>query len=117
MVLSDIPDAETPLTPAARVLLRHRDQLEALLRQAEVAEAADSTSLKRQVSNLVDELAEDLIRLYALAERGTLCKSDHLVVLPALERLRNALRFWQHRRRPLRDTLHRAIGVIGVEAP
>jgi len=112
------PEAPAVLTPAARVLLRHRDRIAALLSRADAEPdgGSESESLKRAVSLLVDEVADDLVRLYALAERGALTRGDLLVVLPALERLRNALRFWQHRRRSLRDTLHKAMGALAPSA-
>lgn len=109
-------DGESLQTPAARVLRAHRDCLRALLIRAESGDE-DAAQVRRAVSLLVDQLADDLVRLYALAERGVLARSDHLIVLPALERLRNSLRFWQHRRRALRDTLHRAIETLGDFAP
>ena len=116
MVPSD-PDDDPPQTAGSRVLRQHRDALHTLLKQAEGTAGGDSTQVKREVTALVDQLAEDLVRLYSLSERGVLSRSDHLIVLPALERLRNSLRFWQHRRRELRDTLHRAIETISGAAP
>ncbi len=111
------PDEELLPTAGARVLREHRNSLRALLTRAERAGPEDAAQLKRDVSALVDQLAEDLVRLYSLSERGILSRSDHLIVLPALERLRNSLRFWQHRRRALSDTLHRAIETIGDFSP
>ena len=116
MVPSDLDD-DPPQTTGSRVLRQHRDCLQALLKRAVGAGGGDSAQVKREVSALVDQLADDLVRLYSLSERGVLSRSDHLIVLPALERLRNSLRFWQHRRRALRDTLHRAIETIGDGAP
>jgi len=39
------------------------------------------------------------------------------VVMPALERLRDVLRHWRLRSRPLRDTLHKAIAAFPTCPP
>lgn len=109
----DEPDLDPLQTSAARILRAHRDCLRRLLARADAADPAQSAQVGHAVSLLVEQLAQDLIRLYAHADRGLLTETDLVVVLPALERLRNSLRFWQHRRRTLRDTIHRAIETIG----
>ena len=109
-------DEELPDSIGARLLRAHAERLRALLGLAERIGAGDDARLKQGVAALVDQIAESLVHLYGLSESGLLSRSDHLIALPALERLRNSLRFWQHRRRALRDTLHRAIETIG-DAP
>jgi len=67
-------------------------------------------------ARLVDSLAADLVQLYQEESSGRLSESDRLLVLPALERMRNVLRRAQRPTRSLRDTLRNALEVASVRA-
>ncbi len=96
-------------SPATRLLASYRRQLVALLGQAEQAAPREPAELRLAVAALVEALNDDLLRLYRLAESGTLTRGDQLIVMPALERLRDTLRHRGSRLHPMSDTLHKAI--------
>ncbi len=107
---------KTPRTPsdtaAARLLADYRRRLAELLARAEASAPREPADLRLAVAALVESLNADLLRLYRLAETGTLSRTDQLIVMPALERLRDALRHRGARLAPLGDTLHKAIAVL-----
>lgn len=93
----------------ARLLAGYRRRLLELLGRAEAAAPREPAELRLAVAALVDSLNEDLLRLYRLAESGTLTRSDQQIVMPALERLRDTLRHRGSRLHAMSDTLHKAI--------
>jgi hypothetical protein len=99
-------------TPAALALRSYRDRLSQMLTWAESANPADAGALRLAVARLVEELSRDLLDLYRKLEDRELTGTDQTVVMPALERLRDVLRHWRMRARPLRDTLHKAIAAF-----
>jgi hypothetical protein len=94
---------------AARLLGSYRARLLDLLQRAEADAPREPTELRLGVATLVEALNDDLLRLYRLAESGTLTRSDQTVVMPALERLRDTLRHRGSRLHAMSDTLHKAI--------
>jgi len=96
-------------TPAALALRSYRERLSEMLAWAESANPAEAGALRFAVARLVEELSSDLLHFYRKLEARELTGTDQTVVLPALERLRDVLRHWRMRSRPLRDTLHKAI--------
>jgi hypothetical protein len=96
-------------TPAARLLASYRRRLAELLGRAESAAPREPAELRLAVATLVETLNDDLLRLYRLAESGTLTRGDQTIVVPALERLRDTLRRRGSRQRAMSDTLHKAI--------
>ena len=96
-------------SPAARLLASYRRRLLDLLGRAEADAPREPAELRLSVATLVEALNDDLLRLYRLAETGTLTRSDQLIVMPALERLRDTLRHRGSRLHAMSDTLHKAI--------
>ncbi len=99
----------TDASAATRLLTGYRRRLAELLDRAETAAPREPAELRLAVASLVDELNDDLLRLYRLAEGGTMTRGDQLVVVPALERLRDTLRHRGSRVHAMSDTLHKAI--------
>ena len=93
----------------ARLLAGYRRQLVELLDRAVIAAPREPAELRLAVATLVEALNDDLLRLYRLAESGSLLRSDQLIVMPALERLRDTLRHRGSRVHAMSDTLHKAI--------
>jgi hypothetical protein len=112
-LLRTVKKNKTPRTagdsPAARLLANYRRRLLDLLGRAEVAAPREPAELRLAVATLVEALNDDLLRLYRLAESGTLTRSDQMIVMPALERLRDTLRHRGSRLHAMSDTLHKAI--------
>ncbi|MBS0376308.1 MAG: hypothetical protein JSR73_17145 [Proteobacteria bacterium] len=104
----------TRRTTTTRLLADYRQRLAELLSRAEVAAPREPAELKLAVAALVEDLNRDLLRLYRLAEGGTLTREDQLIAMPALERLRDALRHRGARVAPISDTLHKAIATLPV---
>jgi hypothetical protein len=108
-----VKTSKTPPTAtgsaAVRLLAGYRRQLVELLGQAESAAPREPAELRLAVATLVEAVNDDLLRLYRLAERGTLLRSDQMIVMPALERLRDTLRHRGSRVHAISDTLHKAI--------
>ena len=108
-----VKNDKTPPTPrgttATRLLAGYRRQLVELLGRAESAAPREPAELRLAVATLVEVLNADLMRLYRLAEGGTLTRGDQTVVVPALERLRDTLRQRGSRLHAMSDTLHKAI--------
>jgi len=77
-----------------------------------VSAPREPAELKLAVAALVEGLNRDLLRLYRLAESGALTREDQLIAMPALERLRDALRHRGARLAPISDTLHKAIATL-----
>lgn len=96
-------------SPAARLLAGYRRRLLDLLNRAEAEAPHEPADLRLSVATLVEALNNDLLRLYRLAETGTLTRADQLIVMPALERLRDTLRHRGSRVHAMSDTLHKAI--------
>jgi hypothetical protein len=94
---------------AARLLASYRRRLLELLGRAELAAPREPAELRLAVATLVEQLNDDLLRLYRVAESGALTRADQMVVMPTLERLRDTLRHRGARLRPMSDTLHKAI--------
>ena len=94
---------------AARLLATYRQRLLDLLGRAEEAAPGEPAELRLAVAALVEQLNDDLLRLYRLAENGTLTRSDQTIAVPALERLRDTLRHRGARLHAMSDTLHKAI--------
>jgi len=94
---------------AALLLAGYRRRLIELLGRAEAAAPREPAELRLAVATLVEALNEDLLRLYRLAESGALSRGDQLIVMPALERLRDTLRHRGSRLHAMSDTLHKAI--------
>ena len=99
-------------TPAALALRSYRERLSQMLTWAENANPSEAGALRLAVARLVEELSRDLLHLYRKLEARELTGTDQTVVMPALERLRDVLRHWRMRARPLRDTLHKAIAAF-----
>ena len=93
----------------ARLLAGYRRRLLDLLGRAEAAAPQEPAELRLAVAALVEALNGDLLRLYRLAESGTLTRSDQLIGVPALEKLRDTLRHRGSRLHAMSDTLHKAI--------
>jgi hypothetical protein len=110
---SFVKKSKTPPTAtgstAVRLLAGYRRQLVELLGRAETAAPREPAELRLAVATLVEALNDDLLRLYRLAESGSLLRSDQLIVMPALERLRDTLRHRGSRVHAMSDTLHKAI--------
>jgi hypothetical protein len=102
----------TRRTSTTRLLRDYRHHLAELLSQAEVVAPREPAELRLAVAALVEGLNRDLLRLYRLAEGGTLTREDQLIAMPALERLRDALRHRGARLAPISDTLHKAIATL-----
>ena len=103
---------KTPQTasgPAARLLASYRQRLGELLDRAATAAPSEPAELRLAVAAVVEAINDDLLRLYRLAESGALTRSDQLIVMPALERLRDTLRHRGSRVHAMSDTLHKAI--------
>jgi len=96
-------------SPAARLLVSYRRRLNDLLGRAEEAAPREPAELRLAVATLVETLNDDLLRLYRLAESGTMTRGDQMIVVPALERLRDTLRHRGSRLHAMSDTLHKAI--------
>jgi hypothetical protein len=115
---SVVTKKKTPRTidgsAAARLLATYRQRLLELLDRAEASAPREPAELRLAVATLVEHLNDDLLRLYRLAEAGTLTRSDQLVVMPALERLRDTLRHRGSRLHAMSDTLHKAISGLRV---
>jgi hypothetical protein len=94
---------------AARLLASYRRRLVELLGRAELAAPREPADLRLAVATLVEQLNDDLLGLYRLAEDGTLTRNDQLIAMPALERLRDTLRHRGSRLHAMSDTLHKAI--------
>lgn len=112
-LLSFVTKNKTPPTAsgstAARLLAGYRRRLVELLGRAESAAPREPAELRLAVATLVEELNDDLLRLYRVAESGTLTRGDQMIVMPALERLRDTLRHRGSRLHAMSDTLHKAI--------
>ncbi len=87
----------------------YRSLLANLLARAEGKDRADEAAIGLAFARLVDSLGADLVQLYQDQALGQLSESDRLIVLPALERMRNVLRRAHRRTISLRDTLHKAL--------
>ncbi|HUO80570.1 MAG TPA: hypothetical protein VMU00_10555 [Steroidobacteraceae bacterium] len=98
-----------PDSPATRLLSGYRQRLLDLLGQAEAAAPREPAELRLATAELVELLNRDLLRLYRLAESGTLTNSDQTIAMPALERLRDTLRHRGSRLHAMSDTLHKAL--------
>ena len=96
-------------SPAAQLLTSYRQRLLDLLNRAEADAPHEPADLRLSVATLVEALNIDLLRLYRLAETGALTRSDQMIVMPALERLRDTLRHRGSRLQAMSDTLHKAI--------
>jgi len=96
-------------SPAARLLASYRRRLLDLLGRAEAEAPHEPADLRLSVATLVETLNDDLLRLYRLSETGTLTRSDQMIAMPALERLRDTLRHRGSRLHAMSDTLHKAI--------
>jgi len=97
------------------VLTRYRDRLRRLLSEAERLAPAEPAELRAELVALIDDLNRDLLRLYDDTESGAVSDAGHMVVMTALEAMRNTLR----RRstiRPIRDLLRKAIIHCGETA-
>ncbi len=94
---------------AARLLATYRRRLLDILDRAEASAPQEPAELRLAVATLVEHLNDDLLRLYRLAETGTLTRSDQTIAMPALERLRDTLRHRGSRLHAMSDTLHKAI--------
>jgi hypothetical protein len=101
-------------SPAVRLLASYRRRLIELLARAEQAAPREPAELRLAVAALVEALNNDLLRLYRLAETGTLTRADQMVVMPALERLRDTLRHRGSRLHAMSDTLHKAIAGLAA---
>jgi hypothetical protein len=101
-------------SPAARLLAGYRRRLLDLLERAEESAPREPAELRVAVATLVEVLNDDLLRLYRLAESGALTRSDQMIVMPALERLRDTLRHRGSRLHAMSDTLHKAIAGLPV---
>jgi hypothetical protein len=99
----------TTETRAERTLSVYRSLLVNLLTRAEGQGRADEAAIGLAFARLVDGLGADLVQLYQDQAQGLLSESDRLIVLPALERMRNVLRRAHRRTLSLRDTLHKAL--------
>lgn len=107
----DSPDdnaAPDPRDVAALCLLsRYRQKISTLLDLAERSPES-AAHLEAQAYDLAEDLNTDLLRLYSLSAAGKLATVERLTVLPALERLRDILRFRGRSHRSLRDVLQKA---------
>ena len=115
--MSGDPRSSAMATPAALALRSYRERLSQMLTWAETADPAEAGALRLAVARLVEELSRDLLHLYRKLEARELTSTDQTVVMPALERLRDVLRHWRMRSRPLRDTLHKAIAAFPTCPP
>jgi hypothetical protein len=104
-------------TSAARSLVIYRTRLADLLARAEIVAQDESSEIHLAVSALVDRLSCDLVRLYDDLERGALAQSDRVIVLPALEFMREVLRHSYSRPRSIRDALSKALAPIPRSPP
>jgi hypothetical protein len=88
-------------------MARYRQRIRALLDVAERSPEAGAR-LEALAYDLAEELNADLLRLYTLGAAGQLAAVERITVLPALERLRDILRFRGRSPRSLRDVLQKA---------
>jgi len=96
-------------TPAAQVLLYYRIRLATLLASAEDASLLEAPVFRLTIAKVVEDLTEDLIRLYEDLQRHGLTETDRTDVVPALERLRTVLRQRHTYSRRFRNTIRKMI--------
>jgi hypothetical protein len=95
---------------ATRLLAGYRARLAELLHEARLAAPAEPAAIRFALSDLVDDLNDDLLHLYRRAESQGPQPAEGNIVIAALERLRDVLRQRDRGARPMRDTLHKALG-------
>ena len=103
------PASAAPQPDVAVLLARYRDRLIELVALAEAAAPAEPAHLRAAVDLLVENLNEDLLKIYRATESGALKAHEAAIVVPAFERLRNVLRHRDVRLCSMRDTLHKAV--------
>lgn len=105
--LRPVPDRF--LDTARLVLASYRERLVRILETLNDGTPAAQDVARRATTDLVEQLNADLLSLYRRRERGTLDDSAADSLVPVLEKVRDLLRFRTVRKRPVADTLQRAV--------
>jgi len=103
------PAPAAPPPDVAQLLARYRERLLELVALAEAAAPSEPAHLRAAVDLLVENLNDDLLKIYRATEAGALKAREAAIAVPAFERLRNVLRHRDVRLCSMRDTLHKAV--------